>query len=129
MVCICLELNIARSPLGPVGKIFWDKNCRKPDTAVVVLVVEVLDAFKVERLDDPLEAKVKLGASTGGHHRGAVIAVDLGWCWRNIGFSNLCDPKTKLVGDIFGDGGDGEVNVLEANLEFECVHKKKSEQC
>ena len=98
---------------------------------MVVLVVEVLDALKVERLDDPLEAKVKLGASTGGHHRGAVIAVDLRRCWRtgNVGFSNLCDPKTKLVGDIFGDGGDGEVNVLETNLEFECVQKKKSEQC
>ena len=97
---------------------------------MVVLVVEVLDALKVERLDDPLEAKVKLGASPRGHHRGAVIAVDLRWwCWRNIVFSNLCDPKTKLVGDIFGDGGDGEVNVLETNLEFECAHKKKSEQC
>ena len=97
---------------------------------MVVLVVEVLDALKVERLDDPLEAKVKLGAPPGGHHRGAVIAVDLRWwCWRNIVFSNLCDPKTKLVGDIFGDRGDGEVNVLETNLEFVYVHKKKSEQC
>ena len=71
MVGICLKLDIAGTPLGPDANIL--KFCKmsklqKPDAAVVVLVVEILDAFKVERLDDSLEAKVKLGTATRGHH-------------------------------------------------------------
>ena len=71
MVGICLKLDIARTPLRPDANIL--KFCKmsklqKPDAAVVVLVVEILDAFKVERLDDSLEAEVKLGTATGRHH-------------------------------------------------------------
>ena len=36
-------------------------------------------------------------------------------------FYNLRDPKTKLVGDIFRDGGNCEVYMLEPHL------KKKPE--
>ena len=46
---------------------------------------------------------------TWSHHRGAVEAVDLG------------DPETELVGDVLGDGGDGEVDVLEADLQSGAV--------
>ena len=44
---------------------------------MVVLVVEVLDPLEVERLDDPLEAEVQLGATSRGHHGGPIEAVDL----------------------------------------------------
>ena len=44
---------------------------------MVVLVVEVLDPLEVERLDDPLEAEVQLGAASRGHHGGPIEAVDL----------------------------------------------------
>ena len=71
MVGVCLKLDVARAPLGPDENILKFRKMsklQKPDAAVVVLVVEILDAFKVERLDDSLEAKVKLGTATGGHH-------------------------------------------------------------
>ena len=35
---------------------------------MVVLVVEVLDALKVERLDDSLGPEVELGAAARSHH-------------------------------------------------------------
>ena len=44
---------------------------------MVVLVVEVLDPLEVERLDDPLEAEVQLGAASRGHHGRPIEAVDL----------------------------------------------------
>ena len=48
---------------------------------MVVLVVEVLDTLKVERLDDSLEAKVKLGATPCCHHGRPVVAVNLTQEW------------------------------------------------
>ena len=44
---------------------------------MVVLVVEVLDALKVERLDDSLGPEVELGAAARGHHGRPIVAVDL----------------------------------------------------
>ena len=44
---------------------------------MVVLVVEVLDALKVERLDDSLGPEVELGAAARGHHGRPVVTVDL----------------------------------------------------
>ena len=91
MIGIGLKLHVARSTFRPGGNNFLlDSFCfalsscfriifkwYSPDTAVVVLVVEVLDPLEVERLDDPLEAEVQLGAASRGHHGGPIEAVDL----------------------------------------------------
>ena len=82
MIGIGLELHVARSTFRPDGNNFLlDSFCFalssclrvifkwfSPDTAVVVLVVEVLDALKVERLDDSLGPEVELGAAARSHH-------------------------------------------------------------
>ena len=91
MIGIGLKLHVARSTFRPDGNnfllglfCFALSSCFRiifkwysPDTAVVVLVVEVLDPLEVERLDDPLEAEVQLGAASRGHHGGPIEAVDL----------------------------------------------------
>ena len=82
VIGIGLKLHVARSTFRPDGNNFLlglfcfalSSSFRiifkwhSPDTAVVVLVVEVLNALKVERLDDSLEAEVELSAATRGHH-------------------------------------------------------------
>ena len=87
--------------LGPAGAAL------RPDADLVVLVVEVLDALEVERLDDALHAEVVLRAAARGHDGGAVVAVDLG------------DPEAELVRDVLLQRGDGDVDMLEAGAAVE----------
>ena len=88
VVGVSPDLHEARLPL-------------RPHAALVVLVVEILNSLKVKGLDNSLRAEVELWAAAGRHDGGALEAV------------HLADPQPELVGDAGGDGGDGEVDVLE----------------